>query len=138
MNNATANAKNRPGFTLLEVIVAMTLAAIMAAMLVPYMGTILVNSTEPVIMVQRNATLTRVMENMATDYKALMATDLTPLTTLTSRIQNGNDPDTSDPFYGYYSVVECQERELVSGENSRVLWVTIASGNQHLTALFTQ
>ena len=107
-------------------------------MLVQYMSTSLIRSAEPVIMVQRNATLTRVMENIATDYKALMATDLTPLTTLTGRIQNGNDPDTSDPFYGYYSVVECQERELVSGENSRVLWVTIASGNQHLTALFTQ
>ena len=138
MNYTTPINQNRPGFTLLEVIVAMTLAAIMAAMLVPFMGANMMRSAEPVIMVQRNAALTQAMENIANDYKALMATDTTPLTTLATRIQNGNDPDTSDPFYGYYSVVQCQERELVSGENSRVLWVTISSGNQSLTALYTQ
>ncbi len=140
MNNTSINNQTRPGFTLLEVIVAVIVASIMGTMLVTYMGTSLTRSAEPVIMVQRNAALTQVMENITSDYRELMAQDQNPLTALTSRIQNGNinDPSDSWPDYGYYSLVQCQEQVLESGENSRVLWVTISSGNQRLTALFTQ
>jgi prepilin-type N-terminal cleavage/methylation domain-containing protein len=141
MKNTKLFTKRRPGFTLLEVIVTIIIASIMATMLVTYMGNNLIHSTEPVIMVQRNVALTRVMENIANDYKVLMVTDLTPLATLSTRIQNGNinDPADSWPDFGYYNVVTCtQETGLESGDYSQILRVTISSGDQRLTALFTQ
>lgn len=61
--------KNNKGFTLLEVIVSLVVAALLGAMLVQFMGTGLMKSYNPVILAQNGTYLNRIMEKMTSDYK---------------------------------------------------------------------
>ena len=78
--------KDRCGFTLLEVIVSLIVASILAAMLASFMGTAVVQSANPVVLAQNGAYLNQIMENMGAEYKYLMKTSATPLTTFITNV----------------------------------------------------
>lgn len=59
------------GFTLIEYIVAFVIAAIVAAMVYTYIGSVLVQSTEPIFRLQEASNLRQVMENIIADYNRL-------------------------------------------------------------------
>ena len=56
------------GFTLLEVIVTLVVAAILGTILVAFMNSNLVRSADPVVNVGRAYNLEKVMENITADY----------------------------------------------------------------------
>jgi len=64
------------GFTLIEYIVALVIAAIVAAMVYTYMGDSLIQSSAPIFRLQKASNLRQVMENIVADYNRLNALNL--------------------------------------------------------------
>ncbi|MBU2547974.1 MAG: prepilin-type N-terminal cleavage/methylation domain-containing protein [Proteobacteria bacterium] len=124
------------GFTLLEIIITITVAAILSAALVQLVGTASSKTTEPVLLVQEGYALNEVMERITADYKDLVSNDATPLQTLASRLAGGQ--------YGTYTVTTSyvafqSGSEVADGSGANLtLKVTITRGDQSLIALFTQ
>ncbi|MBU1570193.1 MAG: prepilin-type N-terminal cleavage/methylation domain-containing protein, partial [Proteobacteria bacterium] len=66
------HAKNHlAGFTLIEVIVSLVVAAIMASMIYTYFGNALTQSSVPIFRLQKASNLQKVMENIIADYERL-------------------------------------------------------------------
>ncbi|MFH2219338.1 MAG: type II secretion system protein [Pseudomonadota bacterium] len=133
------------GFTLLEIIMTLVVAAILGTILVQYMSTGLTRSTEPITQVQKTYSLNQIIEFMTADYKKLLETDSDPLVTLQTHIQDGND-SAKDPYFGEYSqqtgyikfpVTGGSEMADATGDNN-VLKAVISSDNQSITVLFTK
>ena len=128
------------GFTLVEIIVTLTVSAILAVMLMQFIGTSMSRSAQPTISLQESAALQSVFENMNADYKQLLLTDSAPLTTFQNRVDGG--------FYGSnvsmtssYIIFDENQREAPCDPNNtdcRLLKVTVSKGDQSLTALFVR
>jgi prepilin-type N-terminal cleavage/methylation domain-containing protein len=134
---------HKKGFTLLEVVITLVVAAILATILMQFMGTSLSRSAEPLVMVQEGLAISEVMEKMTADYKKLLATDSTPLETFKSHVENGNTAGNT-PYFGTYTIETGyvsfsggNEVDDTSGDN-RILRIIIGGGDQTLVALFTQ
>ncbi|MCX5849013.1 MAG: prepilin-type N-terminal cleavage/methylation domain-containing protein [Deltaproteobacteria bacterium] len=134
------------GFTLIEVIVTIVVAAILGAMLATFMKTNITGSANPVIRVGNEYNLGQVMENITANYKKMIATDSTPLATIKSSI--GAAGSTVNNAYGSYKVINndyitfnCSGSSCsASSGGSLLLKVTIADplNTQTITVLFTQ
>ena len=140
------------GFTLIEVIVTLIVAAILGTILVTFMGTTMTGSVQPLLRVQNANTAGQIMENIITDYNKLNFDDngagtTVALSTLKTHVQNGN-VSTNTPYYGDYTIVHNDYVLLNSngttspiadgtGDN-RTLRVSITKGSQTLTTLFTK
>ncbi len=129
---------NQNGFTLIEIIVALVVGAILAAIIVQVMGTNLSRSAEPIFWVRNQLSLQEIMDSMIADYKYLWMTDSTPLETFKSRVESN--------YYGSYAATtkyidfdaSGQENITACSSDCKILKVTITNANQHLTALFTR
>lgn len=64
------------GFTLIEYIVALVIAAIVASMVYTYMGDSVIQSSAPIFRLQKASNLRQVMENIVADYNRLNALNL--------------------------------------------------------------
>jgi len=139
------------GFTLLEVIVTIVIAAIMGVFFVQFVGTSVIHSADPVLRVQNLSRTTHIMEYMTADYKRLAATQSNFLSIFKDYVGYGymtTKPTGYEgyPYYGPYQVVHNDYIKFVSGAeqpetdpaNQRVLKVTIRGGDQTVTALFTR
>jgi len=69
MNGPMKN--QRAGFTLLEFIVALVVAAVIAAMVYTFFGSTLTQSSVPIFRLQKTTNLHQAMENIATDFNRL-------------------------------------------------------------------
>ena len=143
MNRILPHIRAQGGFTLLEIVITLAVAAILGGMVVQFMGTSMIRSTEPPVKVQEGLSLNHVMESMTADYKKLMLTESDPLTLFKEIVENGNVVE-NDPYYGLYTpntafitFVGGIETPDTSGDN-RILKVIITRGEQSLTALFTR
>ena len=67
---------HQAGFTLIEVIVTLVLASVIAAMLSSFFGTSLTRSGEPIQRLMNSTNLQQVMENIVSDYNRLHALNL--------------------------------------------------------------
>jgi len=67
---------HQAGFTLIEYIVALVIAAIMAALVSTYFGTALTQSGVPILRFQKASNLHAVMENIVADFNRLNALNL--------------------------------------------------------------
>lgn len=139
-----ASLKKMRGFTLLEVIVTMVIAAILATFVVSFMGTNLTASVLPIIRTQNESSIIGVMDRMTSDYKNLLMTDTSgdPLNTFRTRVAS-----TVPNSYGTYTLEDGTPKYVVfnsSGTESlgsspgNILRVTIIQGEQRLTALFVK
>ena len=133
------------GFTLLEVVITLIVGSVLGAILVQFMGTSMKNSFEPVIMVENGFGVNEIMEKMNSDYKMrLLTSTIDPLWDFKGDVDNGNDADTSDPYFGEYTstteyiVFNSSGVEVPDTTELRILKVTITHGNQSVTALFTK
>ena len=142
MGKAIEN-QGQEGFTLLEIIITLIVAALLGTMLIQFMGTGMIRSADSVVLVQEGFSLNQVMEKMTADYKKLLAEDSTPLQTFKSHVENGNVVS-NDPCFGEYSWQTAyikfsggSEVADIAGDN-RILKVTISHGNQSLAALYTK
>ncbi|MEN6507926.1 MAG: type II secretion system protein [Smithella sp.] len=138
------------GFTLLEVIVTLIVAAILGSILVSFMGDNIIGSVTPLRRVQNANSLTQVFENITSDYNKLNFDDndagtSVALSTLSAHIDNGH-VSTGDPYYGTYTIVykgyiafDSSGNQIAdTSGNNRVLKVTLRQGEQTITSLFTK
>jgi prepilin-type N-terminal cleavage/methylation domain-containing protein len=139
-------AINKEGFSLIEVIVTLIVAAILAALFVQFMGHNVTGSPVPAVHAQNHYALIEVVEKMYIDYNKLMnAGDSNVLGTLQSHIQAGN-VSTHNPYFGDYSQVTkfitfdpaTNIEQAVETPGSNTLKVTIMSGDQTITTLYTK
>ena len=145
MKNKSWSIFKNQGFTLLEVVITLIVGSILGAILVQFMGTSMKNSFEPVIMVQDGCGVYEIMEKMNSDYKMqLLTSTVDPLGDFKYDVDNGNDADTSDPYFGLYTstteyiVFNSSGDEVSDDTELRILKVKITHGGQSLTALFTK
>jgi prepilin-type N-terminal cleavage/methylation domain-containing protein len=140
------------GFTLIEVIVTLIVAAILGTVLFTFMGSTMRGSVQPLLGVQNANTAGQVMENIITDYNKLNFDDIgssttVALSTLKTDVQNGN-VSTNTPYFGAYTIVYNDYVTLNSNGatapiadttgNNWTLRVSIKQGSQTLTTLFTK
>jgi len=141
----------RGGFTLLEVIVTIVIAAIMGAFFAQFVSTNVIHSADPVYRVQNLSGAAHIMEYMSADYKRLASTQSNFLTIFKDYVDYGNTLPKpvgyeGYPYYGSYQIVYNDYIKFVSGSeqpetdpaNQRILKVTIRRGDQAVTALFTR
>jgi len=90
MKEVIKEKQGQNGVTLLEIIVTLVVGAIFAVMVIQYMGSSMLRSTDPLVMAQDSASLTAVMEKVTADYKRLHADDNeNVLMNLKARIDSG-------------------------------------------------
>jgi prepilin-type N-terminal cleavage/methylation domain-containing protein len=152
MQNQIVKRLRPHGFTLLEVIVTIVIAAIMGVFFAQFVGTGVLHSADPVYRLQSLSGATHIMEYMTADYNRLAATQSNFLTIFKEYIAYGNltaKPQgyEGNPYYGSYDIlcnkyvrfnasrVEEDDPDQTSG---RMLKVTIRRGDQTVTALFTR
>ena len=146
-NHFRGRMKNGGGFTLIEVIVSLIVASILGAMLVSFMGSSMMQSGNPVLLAQNGAYLNEIMENMGADYKYLMATSATPLTTFIANVgaegtSQSRYADVSHP----YTIINNHRISFPSGSPvteqtdsaGKILKVTLQYRTLSVTALFTE
>ena len=140
------------GFTLLEVIVTIMIAAIMGVFFAQFVGTSVIHSTDPVYRLQNLSGATHIMEYMSADYKRLAATQSNFLTIFKDYVTYGNTSTKPEgfegyPYYGSYEIVANKyvrfnasrvEEDDPDQLTGRMLKVTIRRGDQTVTALFTR
>ena len=120
----TIKRKHR-GFTLIEVIVTIIMAAIAGAVVFAYMGPMLTRSHEPIIMVEDLAEAVDVMEEITAEYQRYLSGDInwaSFIAELEDRKTNLGGINEQDAGLGTYVNLE----------------ITVTRGNQTVSALFTQ
>ena len=142
MRDWSAN-KNQRGFTLVEILVTLMFAAILAAVLFQFLGTSMTQSATPINLAKEGYNLNQILEKMTAHHKKLIVTDADPLATFKTHIENGNNI-ANTPYFGSYSVQTSYitlnggtEALDVSGDD-RVLKTTLTVDRQSITVLFTQ
>jgi len=141
---------SQEGFTLIEIIVTIIVAAILGAMFLQVMETNVTGSVEPLTRVKDVYALNEVMERITADYKRLLSEENT-LETIKATIGT-TGTDVTSGVYGTYSVryndyikfsgpdSEGLYREEVDDGSGgkKVLKVTLSVSDQQLTSLFTE
>ena len=143
--------RGHSGFTLLEIIVTIVIAAIMGVFFAQFVSTSVIHSADPVLRVQNLSGTTHIMEYMTADYKRLAATQSNFLAIFKDYVAYGNTTTKPEgyegfPYYGSYQVVYNDYIKFVSGAeqpetnpaNQRMLKVTIRRGDQTVTSLFAR
>lgn len=128
----------KAGFSLLEVIVTLVVAAILAAMLVRLLGSGLLNSAEPLIRTQDLLSIEKVVETITADYKKLMAANsATALSQLKTDIDAGNY-GAAFTFSTKYIAFTPGNVEKPGAEGDTILKVSVSRSNHKLVAIFTR
>jgi len=133
------------GFTLLEVIITLVVAAIVGTMMYTTLGKSLSGSSEPIFRMQKSFALQQVMENMITAYNKICydGGDIEDLKTAIG----SEGIDVKNNAFGQYTVVENRfikfdnsnvQKDIATGELHNLLKVTIKnSNNEILSYIFT-
>jgi prepilin-type N-terminal cleavage/methylation domain-containing protein len=139
MNVKARGKKGQRGFTLLEVIVTIIVAAVMGVVLVQFMGTAMLRSGEAVVRVQDVSTLRHVLDNMTSDYKNLAATQASFLSTFKTRVDTPNYYGTGYTATTRYIAFDGSRAEVQdTSAPYNLLNVTVTKGNQSFTTVFAQ
>lgn len=142
--NAGNSGSAVSGFTLLEVIVTLTVGALLMAVILPYLGTSLTRSSEPLTNLRNTLFIYRTMENMTADYQNQQANNSLDLVALQNTIGAEGTDRSND--YGDYHVVENRfvlfdgaDQEISGGGSQHVLKVTVRplAFGATFTTLFT-
>lgn len=131
------------GFTLLEVIITLVVAAIVGTMMYTTLGKSLSGSSEPIFRMQKSFALQQVMENMVTAYNKICydGGDIEDLKTAI-----GAEGSAMNNGFGQYTVVENrfikfesnEQKDIATGDLRNLLKVTIKnSNNEILSYIFT-
>jgi prepilin-type N-terminal cleavage/methylation domain-containing protein len=150
--------RNQRGFTLLEIIVTIIISAVLATILAEVMSGQTWRSYQPVQAIEENLALRAVMDNITSDYRALLKSpneDATRLITLQDRVRtSGYYWDATDAYTNGVALEAeaiCIEFDTNNNEDptaaeancdlaDTLLKVTLSvAGTQHLlTALFSR
>jgi type II secretory pathway pseudopilin PulG len=125
---------NEGGFTLIEVIVTITFAAILGALLIQFMGTKITDSAKLVANVDNEAQLKAVMEDITRDYRNwLRNSPGNPLSQFAAQVN-------ATPAYA--AVIVGAQTGMISVDAGNdgdvaILQITLSDGTRTLRALFT-
>ncbi|MFW6335085.1 MAG: PulJ/GspJ family protein [Desulfosalsimonas sp.] len=118
------------GFSLIEVIAAIILAAFLGAMLVQYMGTNLTSSVKSLVAAKNSSESASVMESITRDYRNWLHEN--PEESIQDFRQNIDEDDS-------YSGISTQMVKLKDNDpDDSILKVTVSSGDRDLVSLFTK
>jgi len=106
--------KNHKGFTLIEAIITIVAAAILAMMAFTYSNTSLTKSAQPLNQSKKAMELQQVMENIFADYNSNFKTDLVSLKT---KIANPTSQQPPPAGYGPYTLVDNKFVKLDDNNN---------------------
>lgn len=135
---------NNHGFTLIELIVVITIASIFGAMMYQFISTSTLKESSPLFSIEKSLKLYEVLENITSDYLENHTTDLTPLQTSIGSTEGS----TQNNDYGSYRIIYNRFIKFVSNseqnapggdpENGNLLKVTIESisTGERLMALY--
>ena len=132
------------GFTLLEVIITLTVGALLMAVILPYLGTSVTKSSEPLTNLRNTLLIYQTMENMTADYRSMQADNSLDLVALQNDI--GSEGTDRNNDYGDYHVQENRfilfdgaDQEAAAGGTQHILKVTIRplTFGATFTTLFT-
>ncbi|OPL15164.1 MAG: hypothetical protein AVO39_01820 [delta proteobacterium MLS_D] len=136
------------GFTLIEVIVSLVVAALLGTLLVNFISGTVAKSVQPVLQAQQGSYLYSIMENMTADYNNLFLADDDPLDEFQDRV---GDEDTTQTRYsedGHEYTVVRNRRISFDGagttvteqtdSSGKILKVTINYRGLSLTSLFSE
>ncbi|NNK94980.1 MAG: type II secretion system protein [Desulfobacterales bacterium] len=138
------NGATLSGFTLLEVIITLTVGALLMAVILPYLGTSVTKSSEPLSNLRNTLSIYRTLENMTADYRSQQANSTLDLVALQNDI--GGEGTDNNNGYGDYHVVENRfilfdggDQEASAGGSQHVLKVIIrpVAFGATFTTLFT-
>ena len=131
---STRRSFNHGGFTLIEVIVTITFAAVLGALLVQFMGTNITASAKLVSNVDNEARLKAVMEDITRDYRNWLRNNPgSPLSQFAAQVN-------ATPTYA--AVIVGTQTGMISVDAGNdgdvvILQITISDGARTLRALFT-
>jgi len=130
------------GFTLIEVIVSITVGAIVGVILLTYMGTQLTHSGDPVNITRAEGAAEMWMERIISDYVQEMNTPVTystALATIFARNYNANpyNMPTGVALTRTYVTYDGAGNEVAAGGASTNLKVTVQAGGYSLTSILT-
>jgi len=137
MKHAVQFRNRQDGFTLVELIVTIMVAAILGVMFVQVMETGLTGSVEPLTRTQHMFEINGAMENITRDYNN------TSLETLKIHVQDGN-VEGNVPYFGPYTVVHNNYINFQNGieedslDGTLKVIISDINGEQRLTALFAK
>jgi prepilin-type N-terminal cleavage/methylation domain-containing protein len=139
MKPKKTNHPHNGGFTLIEVIVTLVIAAIMGTMLVTLMGKNLTGSAVPVNLVGDQYKIVQEMEKITSEYREEIKNGtLTDLATFrTNHVNNKNYVDAATTGLVTLTGTKSGAADITTSPSS-ILRVTLRSGDQTLQAYFTQ
>lgn len=137
------NAPHAAGFTLLEVIVTIIIAAILGSIAISFTGTALRGSAEALASSTDLARAHSVMENITSRHRFLFVSQADPLLQLSQEI--GAEGSNRNNGFGTYAVVHNRRiwfNTTTHAENNanpqNLLKVTVRVGSARVTCLFGQ
>ena len=130
------------GFTLIEVIISIVVGAIVGVMLLTYMGTQLLNSSDPINMIRAEGAAEMAMERIISDYVQEMNTPVSytgTLATIFARDYTGGiyNMPASVTLTRTYVTYDAGGNEVAAGGTSTNLKVTVQAGGYGLTTILT-
>lgn len=134
------NLKNPQGFSLIEVILVLTIASVLFAMMFSFFGTSILDSSQPVIRLGRTLTLTQTAERITARYRQDPTADLNLLKT--SLVSNPSlyGADYSVLTNEFIKFVSANDTPIAGGDPETILKVKIRQDQTHetLTLLFAK
>lgn len=136
--------QNNKGFTLIESIITIVVAAILATMMYTYSSTSLTKSAQPLNQSKKAMALQKVMESISADYNKNYTNDLA---TLKTKIEGASAQQLPPVGYGPYTLVYSSyikfvgniETPIVTGDPLDTLKVTIKNDlGETLSILLTK
>ena len=133
MTSITFTHRNERGFTFIEIIVTLIIAAILGVMLIQFMGSSVSGSAENVDNIKKGFELNQKMEEITRDYRDWLKTSPDDSITAFETAVNTN----------YAGIIVSGETGIIEVDTGNdgdveILQVTITDGTQTLMALFTK
>jgi prepilin-type N-terminal cleavage/methylation domain-containing protein len=124
------------GFTLLEVIITLVVAAIASTMLVQFMRSHVVQSVRPVLMLQRDYQAVQGMENITLEYRDQLERNIFNISNFKSNLKTyANDDALSISSVQIDFDAEGNE---ISSQSGRYLKVIVGNSNMHVISVFAE
>ncbi len=144
MKRTHSTKSNEHGFTLLEVVVSIMVAAILGTLMYQYSQSTLLNTTVPITWLNNTQKLNSVMESIRSDYADKLANPATPPTGWIESF--GADMETKyqsevgsiSSNFGYFDSNVWTTPTPCSDSNCRHVKITLYEGKQSVIDLFSE
>ena len=132
MKSGPSFQADKAGFTLIEIIVTILVASVLAALMVQFMNTAMIRGGDPAAAVRAEADTGAILEQVVSDYVQQINTD--PDNALANiKTSYASDADVSMTYISF----DASGQEVVEGSATDTLKVTAQAGGYAVTTLLT-